>query len=182
MKNITSHIWKNAGRNRHGRRRHLSRLWRLTLRRSRSLRRRRRRLRGRRGNRRSGRCRRGLLLSRLRSRRRLSWRLRPQNVQTARRTSLLTLKPRTETRRVEYVIARQLFGTWNKSALAKVRVRISKCCIFKSPVVISSRQMMQTLSTAASSAAVASGYSVFMFLMALLDIMTSLKALLKFLE
>lgn len=51
-----------------------------------------------------------------------------------------------------------------------------------SPVVISSRQMMHTLSTAASSAAVASGYNVFMFLMALLDIMTSLKALLKFLH
>ncbi len=44
---------------------------------------------------------------------------------------------------------------------------------------ISSRQMMQMLSVAASSSAVASGYHVFMLWIALLDKMTSLNAFLK---
>ncbi len=44
---------------------------------------------------------------------------------------------------------------------------------------ISSLQMMQTLSVAASSSSVASGYQVFMLWMALLDRITSLNAFLK---
>lgn len=53
---------------------------------------------------------------------------------------------------------------------------------FLEAVVISSRQIIQTLSAAWSSSGVASGYKVFIFLIARLDNITSLNAFLKFLQ